>query len=521
MSGEENMNRKCPNGLTSDSLREQGNTLYKDGKVLEAIEFYSKAATQAPTDPKPHSNLSAAHFEIGDYRQCIADISNAISTSGDANADLRRKLAPRLMKAHLHMKNVQGAEATRSQLKDHPDNEKFSAACTNIRTALKTCRRAVPELIQQVPRYLSTLHDNPEYYAVGHDDICSQVDDVMMQKATDDPTSLFFGGIGDARNLYATLIDITRFEETHKGPSKRKFHMTVNDHKASMLARDLVMFYLLDELSNLIPDGGPQEVECLTVIFYLFAGAIVPPFVAQKIQDTVKRAYDALCSGDDVLEWVQVDNRSMGAICKSLDSWQDNLKSTFTTSSIVAISTKQVNESYATVLRTIGRPKYFDDCNTLEMEFFGITGALWPPKTVVDAHEPLLQVNREDSWKSNKKYVCQNWEVNVTLIDGESSKSRRWEWVSSGVGFDPFEMKDAFQVSGQSATSTKSSCLYDDVAPFFHCVAKSIQKLRNRLTVEVIVGEVTVMLDKIQHCLLDREDLYPQKYDRVHLSNIP
>ncbi|KAL8964200.1 MAG: hypothetical protein Q9183_004624, partial [Haloplaca sp. 2 TL-2023] len=291
-----------------NSLRSanEATVTYLDAKALaktRAIDLYSKAAAQAPNDPKPHSNLSAAHFEIGNYRQCIVDISNALSISGDADSDLTEKLLPRIIKSRLHVQDVQAAEAARNQPKDHPNMDKFATACTNIDKARKSSAQAVQELIHGIPRYLSTLDDNPEYYAAGHDTVCSQVDDGMMRRAANDPISFFFGGIGDARNLYATLIDISRFEGMDKGPSKRKYHMTVNDLKASMLARNLVMFYLLDDLSNMTLSGSQQEIEHLTVIFYVYIGAIVPPFVAQKLRETIKRAANALCSGDDLLTW--------------------------------------------------------------------------------------------------------------------------------------------------------------------------------------------------------------------------
>ncbi|KAI4220875.1 MAG: hypothetical protein LQ349_007983 [Xanthoria aureola] len=389
------------NGLSGEALREQGNTL--EGKVNQAIKSYSKAAAIAPTDPKPYSNLSAAHFEIGDYRQCIKDIAYA--------------LYARFIKSSLYIKDVQAAEANCALLGDHPD-----------KAASRTSSLAVSNLIRALARYLSTLDDNPEYYPVGHDKACSQVDKHMLRKAVKKPVSLFFGGIGDARNLYATLIETARLETVDSRPPKRKYHVIVNDLKAPALARDLVMFYLLDDLAKMESSGGELETEHCTVILYLFTASILPPFAARRIQETIKRA-----------------------------------------------------------------------------------------------HEPLLHIAQKGmvGWKNGKEYVCRHWEVNVTLTDEAWTESRRWDWVYGVIGFDPFENMEAlYELTGLPLPKNQTS-LYEFVAAFFQRVAQSLQKLRNRLMVEMLLGEVWGNLDMIQHKILDRDQSFPHSYDRIHLSNIP
>lgn len=42
-----------------------------------AVELYKQAAVEAPNDATPLSNLSAAHFELGDYHSCISSIDDA------------------------------------------------------------------------------------------------------------------------------------------------------------------------------------------------------------------------------------------------------------------------------------------------------------------------------------------------------------------------------------------------------------------------------------------------------------
>ena len=435
---------------------------------------------------------------------------------------MRKKLYTRLIKSCLYIKDIQAAEANCALLGDHPDRARLVAACTACKAASRTSSLAVSNLIRALPCYLSTLIDNPEYYPVGHDKACSQVDEHMLRKAVKKPVSLFFGGIGDARNLYATLIETARLETVYSRPPKRKYHVTINDLKAPALARDLVMFYLLDDLAKMKSSGGELETEHCTVIFYLFTASILPPFAARRIQDTIKRVEKALGSDEDLLPWIHINNDSRDAILKSLRYWQKDLKSIYTVAKMVTMSNDYFNAAVAKFIHQMGQTKHSEGCET-EIKNFRTTGALWPPASVVKAHEPLLQIDRKGmvGWKNGKEYVCQHGEVNVTLTDEASTESRRWDWVYGVIGFDPFENMEAlYELTGLPLPKNQT-LLYEFVAPFFHRVAQSLQKLRNRLTVEMLLGEVSGNLDMMRHKLLDRNQSFPHSYDRIHLSNIP
>ncbi len=438
------------------------------------------------------------------------------------NSDFRQKLYARLIKSFLYIKDVEAAEANCALLGDHPDRPRLIAACTACKAASRTSSLAVSNLIRALPRYLSTLDDNPEYYPIGHDKACSQIDEQMLRKAVKKPISLFFGGIGDARNLYATLIETARLETVDSRPPKRKYHVTINDLKAPALARDLVMFYLLDDLAKMIPSGGELETEHCTVIFYLFTASILPPFAARRIQHTIKRVEKALGSDEDLLPWIHINHDSRDAILNSLRYWQKDLKSIYTVGKMVTLSTDYFNAAVAKFVHQMGQAKHSEGCET-EIKNFRTTGALWPPASVVKAHEPLLQIDRKGmvGWKNGKEYVCQHWEVNVTLTDEAWTESRRWDWVYGVIGFDPFENMEALYEFTELPLPRNRTSLYEFVAPFFQRVAQSLQKLRNRLTVEMLLGEVSGNLDMLRHQLLDRDQCFPHSYDRIHLSNIP
>ena len=108
----------------------------------------------------------------------------------------------RLLKQHVF--SLKTIPSTRNSLRLAPKSTR----------PLKLLHMLFSDLVRQIPRYFSTLDDNPGYYPVGHDTVCSLVDDAMMRRAANGTILLFFGGIGDARSLYATLTEITRFGDT-------------------------------------------------------------------------------------------------------------------------------------------------------------------------------------------------------------------------------------------------------------------------------------------------------------------
>merc|ERR1711991_129676 len=95
--------------------KHEGNALYKDGKFPEAIEVYTRAYNLATNDEERVAllnNRAACRFQNRDFRQCIADCSEALSLDEkNVKALLRRGLAyeniEKIDQAMTDMKNLQ------------------------------------------------------------------------------------------------------------------------------------------------------------------------------------------------------------------------------------------------------------------------------------------------------------------------------------------------------------------------------------------------------------------------------
>ena len=67
----------------SNQLRQEGNLLYKNGKLSLASAKYQAASDARKDDPLPLSNLSAFLFEIGQYPECIESATSALQLDSE------------------------------------------------------------------------------------------------------------------------------------------------------------------------------------------------------------------------------------------------------------------------------------------------------------------------------------------------------------------------------------------------------------------------------------------------------
>jgi hypothetical protein len=127
--------------------------------------------------------------------------------------------------------------------------------------------------------------NTPEYYVVGRDTPESLCDSALSASPRQ-RLSFLFGGIGDARNLFQTIIEVA----AHERDSKRKetykdYHFTIVDIKSVTIARNLVILMLLDELSKLVHDTArAKSSKILLCIFYTHLSLIMPNSLLEVLQ---------------------------------------------------------------------------------------------------------------------------------------------------------------------------------------------------------------------------------------------
>ncbi len=421
----------------------------------------------------------------------------------------------------MHLRNYEAAEKALEQMRDHTEWPVLNAACQKGGASRSLdeaqCRGRI---LHSLPRYLPTLLPGTEYYVVGHDNACSQIDESMFDQF-DTPFAVFFGGVGDARNLYATMLGIDKLEKGITGERTRTYHATINDIKASALARDLVMFHLLDDLAAAVGPNEENRTELLATIFFLYVGAVMPKYIFDRIQDTIARVIAILRSGEGKVDWLHVYERDTPQLLASLKSWRGKLKSMYSAGEVTRFLTQHYEDSNKGHLERAGKPKHRKGCKR-EIHYFKTSGAHWPPETLKRRREPGLPSLGDEGAtpKKVKAYIVKEWRVNVTMLDVDWERALKGS-LEGAMAFDPYDMMDSLYKETGIEEPAKRSTLYDYVSHFFSHVADVIRRLGGRILVEVIHGEITGVMDKIRYGELERSRGFPSSYDQVHMSNIP
>jgi len=85
-----------------------------------------------------------------------------------------------------------------------------------------------------------------EYYHFGHDG-SEPLFDSKLGNSLESVKNLCFIGIGDGRNLFATLLSIANHERATTQHSK--YHITINDINPCAIARLLLFFQILNDMA--------------------------------------------------------------------------------------------------------------------------------------------------------------------------------------------------------------------------------------------------------------------------------
>lgn len=110
---------------SAEDVRKSGNELYKAGKLLDAVACYKSAAELAPFDAVPLSDLSAAYFELGQYRACRDTCQIALKLLSNGNDLSAQKLNLRSLKASLLLKDIDHARDSFASLDSNEENHRL------------------------------------------------------------------------------------------------------------------------------------------------------------------------------------------------------------------------------------------------------------------------------------------------------------------------------------------------------------------------------------------------------------
>ena len=387
--------------------------------LVLAAQKYQEAVQLAPEDATPLSNPSAVYYEMGLYVKSINSVERALRLpSGD---QLRSKLRLRLIRSLLQAQRYDQANEALRNASGPVDDGIILSTISHSKTMSQIGKRqAMSKIVIQLPRYMPTLISGCEYYTIGHDNAEAQVNHKMMTESSE-PLSFFFGGIGDARHLFATLITLRALERDTQQLAQRQYHFTINDLKAGALARDLVILSLLSDLTE-AADQNTEKLEIKTTLFLVYIAAIMPIYAYKRLQSSIRRVIAALESRSNLPAQIHVSTNHTTALLKCLVSWQGEVDMLCDTPTamrwMIGYNNHNLGEGTSYSLKC----NLIDGRCRREAESFLQTGVHWLPAKLTKKYEPELEtilanaVQGEQNPKA-KQYVVRHWRVNPTMLD--------------------------------------------------------------------------------------------------------
>ncbi|CAJ2499920.1 Uu.00g027730.m01.CDS01 [Anthostomella pinea] len=482
----------------------RGNGCYRKGLFDQATKAYFEALRLAPNHHAPLGNLAAVQFELGNYTISALYSEKALRLLNDVeDIDPRKqKLILRLARAYALSSGLDNATTAVARLAPGAEKEAMES-CVAMQPPPQDVTNLRTKVLDEVPR-TKPAWDEPEFYAVGHDNAEAVYDDAIAP-STSQELSWMFAGVGDARNFYRTLIAIPNGED--RTGRKRRYHFTLLDLKPTVFARNLVILELLSDFESIL-----QAKEALACLIYVFGCQIMPPFAYTKLQETIATVLRKLDGGKPVASWIYVAESQHAAIRHHLSVWQQNLRGKYCTSKFRR-----------------------DD------EVFDKFGFMVPKDALLREHESELSKLLDDYKRGNKgaskaieEYIDNHWRPNVTLVDGDFQDIVDPDGILGPEmpmhpvllfhKLHPAEVEDTVHAAGGGSFM---QCF----EVFFRCGAFSLYQLQSRITDETVVGELNDCLERLRYDALQQQheskqgtmdpNVFPKTYDRIHLSNIP
>ncbi|KDQ51621.1 hypothetical protein JAAARDRAFT_704064 [Jaapia argillacea MUCL 33604] len=572
--------------------------------------MYSKAEELAPSDPIYPSNLSAALFEVGDYVGCSDAIFRCWNKMTDrSNQSLLLRLSLRLAKSLCHGVCDGSITYPVTDDKDH------------VITALRAIALAqVPPLQEQIcawndwtttqddridpmagakkarmrladfPKfksqaYVDLLYDLSPFFAYqpstsGQDHIMSIIDDwgrdhpnPLKLEGLDHRTlsniAFLFGGVGDARHVFGSLIGLHKAFDRLSKAKRESFqaHITLLDIHPTALARDLCLLMLLHEMTDETKDAVALS-EISATIFY----------VIKTMDDLCSR----LSATPTLLpHWLHVDSRCVSPVLKVFQYWNtlegkkncvemlrhhpfnDLVDSSMTGTnspadiiaakdakrqeydryfdamteaklrelfkipptvapSVARIAIAKIREDMVekAVEQAMGGSSSKEDELWFDKIWYSATKTFLPPPELWSRH-PGLDGFRQKR-KESRDHVNQSWVPNVTLFYHDPTGY-------PDVNLDPFELIEGMRVFNnrfQLAPTLRRS--QEDGYPFYHSTAffdsvtQALKGLSGRIQLEVLLGDLDRETEMMQlQADSTRPPEFPRSFSRIWLSNVP
>ncbi|OIW25576.1 hypothetical protein CONLIGDRAFT_621388 [Coniochaeta ligniaria NRRL 30616] len=517
----------------AEEARKQGVEFRDEQGNFEAASVaFTRAASLAPGDPAPLISLLEITFEFGQYSKAARLIKRSLDlleTASDDEKSIQYRntsLYNRLARCYVYESRFDLAGHVLDNLSDHNLRSCVRATVDFDSPTVSSRQHALRKLVfDRLPRYQAHLQDAPAYQPMGHDLAQSLFDDALLKSSSpQDTVSLMFGGSGDARHLFTTIISLAP-HMARKPPVCKDVHITIVDLNPTAIARTLILIgmVMLYATSQTIPSYYHTQTtgDQLVMIAYIYAGHVIPASVDEALQHHINELVTVLATDEPLFGWLFVPTATRKAVVHVLKQWLKPLKAAY---------------------HQTGTPGFEKDEKT-----FNLLGVLLPSTSFAARHDPQLVQLMKYYDKSRLQFAAHQltehidatWVTNRTLLDIDLDD------VLQKIDFCPcgqckiedmvprIESNPIYLGDDLPKCASESEGVLDYVGQFFDSLAVALLRFElvsSQLKVEVLVGEMTDTMERLRWgCLEARSkpaggidpSTFPRVYDRIHMSNIP
>jgi hypothetical protein len=355
--------------------------------------------------------------------------------------------------------------------------------------------------------------------------------------ASDKEIACLFCGIGDARNLFATIAFMSL--KNAQNPSSTKFHFTILDIKPAVLARDLLMFRLLFDIST---ESKRKKRETLATLSYIFGAQVMPKWAYDRLQAGLSAVLADLATYDgDMMRTFYIPHSVRASISRHIQAWKEAPEPWYNATRLRKLTQQQLLEQQmndAGLLDDIDiiSPPGCEDNGPDALYYKDLTVML-PQTDLLEKHEPHLlklftaYAGRKSiaAKKKVEEYLDSTWQPNVTLVDLDY-ENKREERHHPLLSFRPHEVVRDLFGNIPIAYVGKTHGVLNHFTGFFDFIATCMSKIQSKIVIEVVLGEMADVCERFRHGILHQHQeklgkldpsTFPKAFDGVHMSNIP
>ncbi|KAF8962202.1 hypothetical protein BDZ97DRAFT_1920671 [Flammula alnicola] len=399
-----------------------------------------------------------------------------------------------------------------------------------------------------------------ELFKFGHDRVRSILDGVDNETGPDskifnlrhelenfDRLSFLFGGSGDARHVFGTLIHFMAMV-THKGFPRSelqpllRIHLCLVDIHPATIARTLVMLAIIEKVLQTRKSGDEtRRAELHATLFYVLMAALMPDYCCKIVMDVSQELASNLPLGTHCFsEWVHVNGYSVSAVVEVLRYWSNPLpKST-------KVFIQRIRQMLPKAKDSNALRNYNDGlCNSnnadsldkpysspiVEGMVYDLVTVLLPPRSLLTRHPALAALLR--TYRSAPAPVRaaamleieKNWKPSPVIFDKYTTENP--EFGGEGgyplIHSNPYDTLLSFSdfiISFYSPPFAKSGASI--MNRFFEVVADSIDILKGNIKMELVATDVITGIPKLLAGDFGRRpEGSPANFTRMWLSNVP